>query len=490
MTSNTTSPCQQLPWKDTAPSQVDVAIVGGGFSGLVALVHLCRALPSGKFAVIECHPRRAPGVAYGGCDDEHLLNVPAGRMGPIADDMGSFHRWLDARMPGKFRPDSFAPRALFGEYLTEFVLNEVAHSGAHVSFVRAAVIDVRDTHSQVELTVVTSGDASHQGAHHQTIVAQCAVIAPGVPASPAPWAHIQRDVPLEALIADPWESGSLHGIDPDADILVVGSGLTAIDVVEGLRRAGHRGTVRMLSRNGRLPLPHADHGEPPLSMTKEQLAGSPAKVLSALRAAARQRMAGGLGWQGVIDAVRPHIPAIWKSWIPSERRRFIRRARALWEIHRHRVPVQVLADITAQRQAGTLLVERGELLALKSTVHGAIAASVRAPDGVTHVHVVARVINCIGPAMDIRLTKDPLLGAMQRSGIAATDELGLGIRSDDECRLLNANGVPNQRVVIAGALRRGDLWESTAVPDLRVHAARAAATLLAQLAGQQTKERN
>jgi len=490
MTSNTTSPCQQLPWKDTAPSQVDVAIVGGGFSGLVALVHLCRALPSGKFAVIECHPRRAPGVAYGGCDDEHLLNVPAGRMGPMADDMGSFHRWLETRQPGNFRADSFAPRALFGEYLTEFVLNEVAHSGAHVSFVRAAVIDARDTHSQVELTMVTSGHAGHQEVHHQTMVAQCAVMAPGVPASPAPWAHIQRDVPPEALIADPWESGSLHGIDPDADILVVGSGLTAIDIVEGLRRAGHRGTVRMLSRNGRLPLPHADHGEPPLSMTKEQLAGSPAKVLSALRAAARQRMAGGLGWQGVIDAVRPHIPAIWKSWTASERRRFIRRARALWEIHRHRVPAQVLADITAQRQAGTLLVERGELLALKSTVHGAIAASVRAPDGVTHVHVVARVINCIGPVMDIRRTKDPLLGAMQRSGIATTDELGLGIRSDDECRLLHANGIPNQRVVIAGALRRGDLWESTAVPDLRVHAARAAATLLALLVGQQTKGRN
>jgi uncharacterized NAD(P)/FAD-binding protein YdhS len=116
----------------------------------------------------------------------------------------------------------------------------------------------------------------------------------------------------------------------------------------------------MVSRNGRLPLPHADHGEPPMLAIREQFAGSPAKVLSALRSAARQRMAAGLGWQGAIDAIRPHITAIWKSWSTAERSQFIRRARALWEIHRHRVPCSVLADITAQCAAGTLLIERGD----------------------------------------------------------------------------------------------------------------------------------
>jgi uncharacterized NAD(P)/FAD-binding protein YdhS len=210
-------------------------------------------------------------------------------------------------------------------------------------------------------------------------------------------------------------------------------------------------------------------------------------VLSALRSAARQRIAAGLGWQGAIDAIRPHIPAIWKSWSTAERRHFIRRARALWEIHRHRVPCQVLADITAQCAAGTLLIERGELVAMHPAPNGSVAASVRAADGATHVHTVARVINCTGPSMNLRDTRHPLLASVQRTGLGSTDDLGLGLRSDDECRLVGTNGVANPRIVIAGALRRGDMWEATAVPDLRVNAARAAATLVALLADQHSK---
>ena len=480
--STPTSSSQQIRWIDAAPAQVDVAIVGGGFSGLLALVHLCRALPSGTFAIMESHPLHFPGAAYGGCDSEHRLNVPAGRMGPITEDPTSFHRWLEKRMPGKFLADAFVPRALFGAYLTEFVADEVARSGAHVSFVRAAVIDMHDMQSHVNLTLDCVGDAAGVSPRQQPMAALCVVIAPGLPASPAPWADHAHGVPAVALIPDPWKPGSLLGIPPDAEIMLIGSGLTAIDIAEGLRRVGHLGTIRMVSRNGRLPLPHADHGEPPLVATMEQFAGSPAKVLSVLRSAARQRMAAGLGWQGAIDAIRPHIPAIWKSWSTAERRQFLRRARALWEIHRHRVPCSVLAGITAQCAAGTLFIERGELLAVQSASSGTVTASVRSANGATHVYTVARVINCTGPSMNLRDTHHPLLASVQRAGLASTDDLGLGLRSDDECRLISANGVANPRIVIAGALRRGDLWESTAVPDLRIHAARAAATLLALLA--------
>jgi len=481
--STPTSSSHQIRWIDAAPAQVDAAIVGGGFSGLLALVHLCRALPSGTFAIMESHPLHFPGAAYGGCDSQHLLNVPAGRMGPITEDSASFHRWLEKRMPGKFLADAFVPRALFGAYLTEFVADEVARSGAHVSFVRAAVIDMHDMQSHVNLTLdFVGGDATGVSPRQQSMAARSVVIAPGLPASPAPWADHAHDVPAGALIPDPWKPGSLLGIPPDAEIMLIGSGLTAIDIAEGLRRLGHRGTIRMVSRNGRLPLPHADHGEPPLLATREQFAGSPVKVLSVLRRAARQRMAAGLGWQGAIDAIRPHIPVIWKSWSTAERRQFLRRARALWEIHRHRVPCSVLAGITAQCAAGTLLIERGELLAVQSATSGTVAVSVQSADGATHVYTVERVINCTGPSMNLRDTHQPLLASVQRAGLACTDDLGLGLRSDDECRLISANGVANPRIVIAGALRRGDLWESTAVPDLRIHAARAAATLLALLA--------
>ena len=76
---------------------------------------------------------------------------------------------------------------------------------------------------------------------------------------------------------------------------------------------------------------------------------------------------------------------------------------------------------------------------------------------------------------------DPLLGSLFRSGMASSDALGLGLRSDAEGRLLDAQGVPQPGMRLVGALRRGELWESTAVPELRVQAAVAAESLAREL---------
>src|SRR5579884_3628342 len=90
-----------LRFDDPLPSSADVVIVGGGFCGLMCMVHVVRHEPDATVAVIERTPRQAPGPAYGACRPEHLLNVPAGRMGAFAEDPFGFVRWLrDAGLPG------------------------------------------------------------------------------------------------------------------------------------------------------------------------------------------------------------------------------------------------------------------------------------------------------------------------------------------------------------------------------------------------------
>jgi uncharacterized NAD(P)/FAD-binding protein YdhS len=461
-------------WTVDAPQECDVAVVGGGFSGMMTLVHLCRAMPRGRFAVIERRPRRAPGVAYGGCDDGHLLNVPAGRMGAFPDDVGGFHAWLARTHPGAFGADDFAPRALFGRYLGEVVGRELAAAGAAVSMVRDAVVHLERVPFGVEL-VLASG---------RTMVARAAVIAPGLPPARTPWAKVDHGAPRGALCSDPWEPGSLDLPSPDSEVLVLGSGLTAIDIVQGLRRAGNRGRIHLVSRNGRLPLPHAPAGEPPMQLPLERFAGGPARAMAALRSAARERAAAGLGWQGAVDAIRPHVTAIWRSWTPAQRRRFLRLARPLWEIHRHRAPRGVLQDMEAQLAAGAITLERGDLADLRPAAGGSGAeATIRRRDGSTRRLAVARVFNCIGPGMSVRDTIDPMIGSLIRGGIASTDELGLGIRTDADGHLVSADGTVDARVVLVGALRRGELWETTAVPELRVQAAAAARAAAAAACG-------
>ena len=454
-----------LPWRDVTPRESTVAVVGGGFSGLMALVHLARAMPGARLALFERRPLRAPGVAYGGCDRSHLLNVPAARMGAFPDDAGGFHRWLESRRPGAFRADDFAPRALFGEYLLDTVSAALAEAGERISLVRDAAVHVDRLPSRIEL-LLASG---------RSTVANAVVVAPGMPPARAPWNRVDHGAPRSALIADPWEPGAVEGVDPGAEVLVLGSGLTAIDVAQGLRRAGHVGVIRMVSRNGRLPLPHALPGEPAAALDAAALAGGPAAAMHAVHALARARLRERLGWQAAVDAVRPHASAVWQSWSPAQRRRFLRHARPAWEVHRHRAPRVVLDDLGRQMLEGTIIVERGALAAIHPSGDGMVEAQVKGPDGAWRSYRVARIFNCIGPATGIRDTVDPMLGSLLRSGLAVEDAAGIGLRTGPDGELIDRAGHADDRVLLIGALRRGDLWESTAVPELRVQAARAAA---------------
>jgi len=66
-----------------------VVVVGGGFSGAVSAAQLLRhgfGARGGRVIVVNRSGMMARGVAYGTNSDQHVLNVPAGRMSAFEDD--------------------------------------------------------------------------------------------------------------------------------------------------------------------------------------------------------------------------------------------------------------------------------------------------------------------------------------------------------------------------------------------------------------------
>jgi len=455
-----------------APAECDVAIVGGGFSGLMSLVRLAQCAPKCQAVVFERRPLPAPGVAYGACDAEHLLNVPAARMGVFADRPTGFHEWLERSFPGRYRADEFVPRALFGRYLAESVSQTLADTKACAAFVHDAVVHVEPLGQRFEL-LLASG---------RTVLARGVILAPGLPPARAPWRAVDEGVTRSLLAHDPWDRAAVEGLASDGDAVLVGSGLTAIDLVMGLRRKGWKGRIVLVSRNGRLPLPHAaSHGAPIVHDPKELMQGAHA-AFRAVRRAVRELARDGHDWRAAIDGVRPHVQAVWGAWPASERQLFLRRLRPFWEIHRHRAPSHLLDAIERERAAGTIEVVAGAIASLRmdaANTHAEVV--VRTAQGSLRAIRASRVINCSGPAMSVSETLDPLLGSLLRMGFASADRLGLGLRADRDGRLVGADGTVQRRVRLVGALRRGELWESTAVPELRAQAAVAAESLSQEL---------
>jgi uncharacterized NAD(P)/FAD-binding protein YdhS len=176
--------------------------------------------------------------------------------------------------------------------------------------------------------------------------------------------------------------------------------------------------------------------------------------------------------------MRSTVPQFWRRLPAAERRTFLRERARAWEVRRHRIASEVAAEVEALRAAGRLTV-------LASRVDGAEAHA----DGL-YVRLAApcrtlradRVVTCTGPGADVTATTDPLLRGLLSAGHASPDELGLGLRATARGVLLDAAGRADERLRVLGPLRRGELWESTAVGELREQAATVAMDLRSWLA--------
>ncbi len=232
-----------------------VAIVGGGCSATLGAIHLLsrpvdRGSPQ-RIVMVERGIDIGRGVAYATTCDRHLLNVPAGDMSAYPDDPAHFARWLGHHRPGS-DARSFVPRRWYGDYLRASLVEARRGAGGHRSFerVRGDVVDI--TRCSDRLTLTCAGG--------RALEADSVVLAPGnfPPRRP----HV---VPVSAVatgryIDNPWGVDSLSGIPVDAAVLILGSGLTAVDTVLSLDDQGHRGPIRLLSRHGLLPEAHLARG--------------------------------------------------------------------------------------------------------------------------------------------------------------------------------------------------------------------------------------
>ncbi|MBV8304292.1 MAG: hypothetical protein JOZ04_08790, partial [Acidimicrobiia bacterium] len=292
-------------------------------------------------------------------------------------------------------------------------------------------------------------------------------------------------------IRDPWARRALAAIDPDAPVLLVGSGLTAVDVALTLAGRGHRGPIDTISRHGLLPRRHAPwpvtpDPRPAITPGPGMTTGA---LLRAVVRAARDAERGGGDWRSVVDGLRPVTQSLWRSMPDAERRRFLRRAARVWEVHRHRMAPTVAASVDDLVASGRLVVRGGliesvtaEPRALTVTLRpGANAsADVRVKGRATRQLRVGHIINCTGPSTDVAASCDTLLRSLLATGAARPDPLGLGLDVTDGGALVSGDGTPSPALWTLGPMCRGRLWETTAVPEIREQACVLATALVGE----------
>jgi uncharacterized NAD(P)/FAD-binding protein YdhS len=384
-----------------------------------------------------------------------------------------FLEFVQRRIPGAGGED-FLPRALYGEYLQEFLMAAQLSAAPNVRLdvLYGEVVNVRRLERHLPLQLELRDG--------RKLTADDVVLALGNP-KPASLAVTAPVADHPAYIADPW-SNELR-FSRGQKILLIGTGLTAADVINAASADPQRTpTLHALSRHGLVPprqtafrpVAFKGDGNALLLAASTSLRG----LTKTVRLVAREAEDSGGDWREAITFVRNMAPTIWQRLSERDRVRFLRHLRALWDTHRHRLPLQLIQRLDELRNMQRLHVHAGQLLRFSPRAEG-IEVTWRPRGTQTELtETFDRVVNCTGPDYAVARSKEPLWRSLVQCGLCVADSLGLGLRTGPRGAVIDADGWPGPHLFYVGPMLRADLWEATAASELRTHAERLA-TLLA-----------
>jgi uncharacterized NAD(P)/FAD-binding protein YdhS len=438
-----------------------IAIIGGGVSGSLTAYHLIEQHAQARIVVIDPRPELGLGLAYSTPSFRHLLNVPAGKISALPTQPEHFLSWLRANYDAEATTDTFASRAVFGRYIRALL-----EESSEIEQIRATVVDYRPVPAG---GVLLLSDGSE-------LRAELVVLATGN-FVPSTLHGVSKEATLSGTYRhNAWLPDTFDGLESDAPVTLIGTGLTGVDVLLRLRELSHRGTITAVSRHGVFPNRHA-----PYTLVRHSAIpiGTPATCLAYLRVL-RAAIRDGAEWRAAIDSLRSTTNELWLALPHREQARFRRHLLRRWDIVRHRMAPPIADLIEAELAVGSLVVRKGNLVSVEASTGGA-TVKIRTSRGLEEL-ATGRVINCTGPGMDYRRVDSPLLRSLFSQRLVTTGPLGGGFDSSECGAMIGVNGLASPVLFNLGPGRLGTLLESIAIPEIRQQAVQLA-TMLVQRIG-------
>lgn len=462
---------KQLPEKPVAT----IVVVGGGAAGTLTAVQLMRrSAPGLRVVLIERNGRPGPGVAYGTEDEQHRLNVPAGQMIGLPDRPYDFLEWVRQEAPDT-EPQEYLARQTFGRYLVDLLERTVRESpGVFYEQLTAEVEDIEPG--------ADGGPVRLHLDDGSEIEADRVVLAlgngrPGQPSTIEP-----EVLESDRYIADPWSGPPLKQALTDEVVLLIGTGLTMVDMAISLGGPGGP-EIQAVSRHGLLPRAHGDtmpvRGRPvALPDDRCSLTELTSRLLTEIAVAGAR----GEDWRVAFDSLRPITNDLWKSLDRRDQKSFIADLGRIWGVHRHRMAPRVALRLERLKVNRRLRIRAASIQ--RVSVEGEkLAVELRLANADSEeLLLVDRVVNCTGPTWDPRRLDQPLVVSLLEQGVLRSDALGIGFDVDDDGALIDNQANASEQIFAIGPLRNGVLLETTAIPEIGQQAELLADLLLSGLA--------
>jgi uncharacterized NAD(P)/FAD-binding protein YdhS len=372
---------------------------------------------------------------------------------------------------------SFLPRRVYGQYLQDTLAaaERAARPGGRLTRIHATVSAIRPGRDGCAAQLELTGERQDR----QRLEADVVVLATG---------NVPAALPFEApdcgaVIRDPWRPGTLDEIaagQGGGRVVIVGSGLTMVDLAVAITSRRPGTVVHAVSRHGLLPRAHpadppAPASAPWLPVTAQRT--GPVRLTDLMRQV--RQAAGGRAerWPAVLESLRPHIPDLWQRMPEPDQRAFLRHVARHWEVNRHLMPPATTARITTLRLTGQLVVHRGLVLAARQH-QGRVRAVTVTACGASELDG-DWLVSAAGGTTDITTAASPLLRGLFAGGLARPDPLRLGVDAGRDGAVLGRDGQPTGFLYAIGPPLRGVRYETTAIPEIREQAAALAGQIIA-----------
>lgn len=449
----------------------DIIIIGGGAAGAATFGELLRRNDGSTVHWVVGPDANGRGVAYATQDEHHLLNVRAAGMGVFVDQDETFLEHASRHL-GAIQGMDFLPRRLFGDFIEAQIRTRI--ESAKQQGRRFAI------HADEAVRVVLFREGSYRVelSSGKTLTAASVILAIGA-LPPRPLKAVSEEALHSGAYAlDPWNLA--HRTVAPRRVLVIGTGLTAVDMLRSASIRWPQAELVAVSRHGLLPLLH-----PPLPLApypfQEDLneallsCDGVAPMLRLIREAISDATHG--GWRSIIDGMRPINAQLWQGLSLTQRRQFLRHVRWLWEASRHRTAPASGEAIQQLRDEERLQVHAARVL--KVSGKGPLHVTVRSrASQLESTFESDLVVQATGLDTTVAYIESELLTQLLSDGLAVADPLRLGVTALPDGQLLNTQGKPQPGLYAIGSLLRGSLWECTAMPEIRAAAHQRAHALI------------
>lgn len=480
-------------------SQCQIAIVGAGsvsVSFLAQLIHHLNNYEGNNkvncnITIFEPAEKIGYGTAYQEDLNTNLLNIPAGNMSLYDKHRSHFLEWI-ATLPesslqfygvSEIDAGAFYPRPLFGHYVQEQFENIVAQAmalGVRVNVVKAAIINIQKHHNE-NLLLTDSNNQDHE--FDKVVLCNGNLTSDKFESLNQYNDYLHSPYPVSAL------SQTIH---PEATIGILGSNLSAIDVIVALKAQGHSGDIHCFSRQGILPAVRSIHAckwenrpckadihalaqakndklslqdvfdflhekistlDPQFNILDATGSGQDAhqRLEDELKVALNQPRP----WQTVLANMNEVVDLVWKYLTPADKDKFHTHWRSLWMSRRGMFPVKNALTLNQMLKSGQL------------HIHGGFNECEPNPDGPGFIlHCCNKlggktattcnfVINATGFSQNVKQSKDPLIINLLASGLADSSKYG-GFKLDfDTGALISQKGNIEKSISVLGSLACG-----------------------------------